>query len=99
MLEIPGDMLARWAASKPSIKALCIFGSYARGEARPDSDLDIALDFTGVGQADAELITNRAAWKAELTRLTGTPVNDIYHCADSVVRDGPTVIVFMRDLP
>ena len=96
MPEIPRDALAKWAASKPTIKALYVFGSYARGDARPDSDLDIALEFTGVDEDDAELIENAAAWKAELTQLTGISVKDIYHRAAEPVRNGPSVPIFTR---
>ena len=48
MLEIPRQALGKWAAGKPTIKALYVFGSYARGEARPTSDLDLAIDFVDV---------------------------------------------------
>jgi predicted nucleotidyltransferase len=88
--------LERWAATKPTIKALYIFGSYARSEARPGSDLDLAFEFTGVDEADAELICNSKAWKTELSRLTGITVKDLYHSTAAPVRDGPTVQVFSR---
>jgi predicted nucleotidyltransferase len=88
--------LERWAASKPTIKALYIFGSYARGEARPGSDLDLAFEFTAVDEADAELICNSKAWKTELTCLTGITVKDLYHSTAATERHGPTVRVFGR---
>jgi predicted nucleotidyltransferase len=91
-LQIPYDKLREWAATKPTIKALYVFGSYARGEARSDSDLDIAIEFQLVDDEDAELICNRAAWKAELTQITGIIVKDIYHATAEVV--GPRVRVF-----
>ena len=92
--SIPREALRRWAASKPTIKALYVFGSYARGEAQPGSDLDLAFDFTGVDEADAELICNAKAWKTELTRLTGITVKDLYQSTAAPVKDGPTVRVF-----
>jgi len=88
---IPREALRRWAASKPTIKALYVFGSYARGEAKPDSDLDLAFEFTDVDEPDAELICNAKAWKNELTRLT---VKDLYHNSAAPVRNGPAVRVF-----
>jgi predicted nucleotidyltransferase len=91
---IPREALRRWAASKPTIKALYVFGSYARGEAQPDSDLDLAFNFTNVDEADAELICNARAWKTELTRLTGITVKDLYHSDAAPVRCGPMVQVF-----
>jgi len=99
--QIPRNTLATWAASKPTIKALYVFGSYARGEARPDSDLDLAFEFTGVDEDEAELITNSAPWKAELTRLTGIAIKDVYlRTSDPVKRSLVVVQVFHRpDFP
>src|SRR4030065_91803 len=32
-----------WAASEPEIEAVALVGSYARGEATPESDIDLVL--------------------------------------------------------
>jgi predicted nucleotidyltransferase len=32
------------------VKRLCLFGSRARGDARPDSDLDVLVDTTSLGE-------------------------------------------------
>ena len=56
MPEIPHQVLAKWAVGKPTIKALYVFGSYARGQARPDSDLDLAFEFINVDAPLSELI-------------------------------------------
>jgi predicted nucleotidyltransferase len=93
-VSIPREALRRWAESKPTIKALFVFGSYARGEAQSNSDLDLAFEFTDVDEADAELICNAKAWKVELTQLTGITVKDLYHSTSAPVRRGPTVRVF-----
>lgn len=37
------DALRQRLASDPSIKLALLFGSHARGQARPDSDIDIAI--------------------------------------------------------
>ena len=88
--------LAAWAASKPTIQALHIFGSYAKGTATPSSDLDLAFDFIeSVDDSLAELIMNANAWKAEVTTLTGIPVKDVYLTNSHVVIN--SVIVFRRD--
>ena len=90
------SQLADWAETKPTIKALYVFGSRAKGSAGPDSDLDLAFDFVdGVDNELAELIENAADWKAEVTKLTGIQVNDVYLSGDPIV--GPKrVLVFRR---
>jgi predicted nucleotidyltransferase len=95
-LAIPRQRLVAWAATKPTIRALHVFGSYARGEARPDSDLDIAVEFTAVDDDLAELIFNCASWKAELTALTGIIVKDIYLATDAPPRTGSKICVHER---
>ena len=37
----------RPVAEKYRLKAVYVFGSYARGEAREDSDIDLLVDLTG----------------------------------------------------
>ena len=88
--------LQGWAATKPTIKALYVFGSYARGAAQPDSDLDLAFDSIGVDEADAELICNAKTWKTELTGLTGITVKDPYHRTAAPVENGAVFLVFHR---
>lgn len=45
-MELPliSEALYRWAASKPLVARVWVFGSRARGTALPDSDLDIAIE-------------------------------------------------------
>jgi uncharacterized protein len=38
------EILAAWAVSKPLVLRLFIFGSRVRGDYRPDSDIDIAIE-------------------------------------------------------
>src|SRR5256884_9843042 len=50
------ETLARLREIAPAIKAqgvtkLAVFGSRARGDARPDSDLDVLLDTTSRGES------------------------------------------------
>ena len=95
MIEIPREALAQWAASKPTIGALYVFGSYAAGTANAGSDLDLAFDFVGVDESLAELIVNALPWKAELTHLTGLVVKDLYLSTDPVAK-GPRELVLSR---
>jgi hypothetical protein len=58
MTEIEADRLQRglaaWALAEPSCRALAAVGSWARGRARPDSDLDLVA-----------LVAPRDRWTAE----------------------------------
>ena len=56
------EILAAWAATKPTIVALYVFGSRARGLAEPWSDLDLAVDLDPRdGNVLAALIENSEA--------------------------------------
>ena len=89
------EKLAAWAATKPTIAALHIFGSRARGDFRPDSDLDLAFEFVDVDEELSELIENAARWKRELAILTDLTVKDLYLRSDHVA-SGAIVTVFRR---
>jgi predicted nucleotidyltransferase len=95
-LPIPLQILGQWAATKPTIKTLYVFGSYARGEARPSSDLDLAFEFTDQTEALSELLENAAVWRAELTQSTGMTVKDLYLSTDDPAQGG-RVEVFSRN--
>jgi predicted nucleotidyltransferase len=87
--------LAAWAAGKPTIKALYVLGSYTRSEQTRTSDLDLAFEFMNVHVPFVELITNAQAWKAEVSRLTGLVVKDVY-LSTSPVAQRDRVLVFSR---
>jgi predicted nucleotidyltransferase len=56
VVDIPlGTIIARLRDIEPAIRAqgvtrLAVFGSRARGDARPDSDLDVLVDTTSRGE-------------------------------------------------
>ena len=88
--------LAAWAANHSSVQALHVFGSRARGDASFNSDLDIAFDLESRHGNDlSELIVNAPQWKAELTKLTGVLVKDLYLRRD-LQPDETIVTVFRR---
>jgi predicted nucleotidyltransferase len=87
--------LALWAQKQSTIAALHLFGSRARGDFRPDSDVDLAFEFVGVDEDLAELISNAAKWKGELRTVTGLEVKDVYLRSDPEV-SGPVLTVFRR---
>lgn len=68
--------LSTWAADKPLVDRLWIFGSRARGDHRADSDLDIAiqLDLTAANGMDesgglATWMFDTDGWEEELAAL------------------------------
>jgi predicted nucleotidyltransferase len=70
--------LAVWSAKKRTICAVAIFGSYAKGRPRPDSDLDIAIvvDLPEFHERLAEYILSKGEWGKEIqTMLTFQPVS------------------------
>ncbi|MFF5403721.1 MULTISPECIES: nucleotidyltransferase domain-containing protein [Streptomyces] len=54
------DRVTRWAARREDIAGLLLVGSYARGAARPDSDVDLVLLTTDPAHYFAD------AWAGEL---------------------------------
>jgi predicted nucleotidyltransferase len=54
------------------IGALWVFGSVARGDARPDSDIDLAIDFTPGPEPSLLAL---AAMKEDLAAALGRPVD------------------------
>jgi predicted nucleotidyltransferase len=59
----------KWAIPKPYILRCWIFGSRARGDHRPDSDLDVAIEIRGIGLAETPFSSfscYREIWRKEL---------------------------------
>lgn len=76
-IESAVPKLQRWAVANPYIGKLWLFGSYAKGTAREDSDLDIAIEIVippereGKENALAVYICEKQAWQKELQELLG----------------------------
>lgn len=92
--------LAAWGAAQPNVRRAVVFGSRAKGTARPDSDLDLAVDLMpSLSSPLADLIAHRGTWRDELTRLLGVTVKDIYLADDPVAKAAIAdhgVVVFER---
>jgi predicted nucleotidyltransferase len=57
----------KWARKNPMIKTVWLFGSYARGEAKPGSDIDLTVDLTDdTPQKLYEIMDNREIWSDEI---------------------------------
>lgn len=72
-----GDVLRRLRAGEDDlrdqgIRALFVFGSVARGEPRPDSDIDLSVDFAPDQQPS---LLTLAALKDDIATALGRPVD------------------------
>lgn len=82
-----GEILSEWAKGKPLVKRIFLFGSRVRGDNRPDSDIDIAVELDPVAFQCADdsggLATwmfETQGWKGALQKLIPIPVQlERYH--------------------
>ncbi len=81
MLDVENEevraKLARWAAENPVIDCVVIYGSYAKGTADEESDLDLMVASQAVDLADE--IERAAAWKEQLQRMLCFQNVSLYH--------------------
>ncbi|SRR6266404_4139117 len=97
MEMFPCDILAQWAAQQPEILGLFVFGSFAKGTAKADSDLDLAVELDDTRETELTvLVSNAGRWQTALSGLTGLRVKDIYLRSDDHVI-GPVIQVFGRE--
>lgn len=69
-------MVSTWARGKPLVKRVYLFGSRVRGDNRPESDIDIAVEldpsaFRGADESGglATWMFEAQAWREELKQL------------------------------
>jgi len=79
------ETLNAWAAGKPLVNRLWIFGSRVRGDHQDDSDLDVAieLDLSAASGVDdsgglATWMFDTKGWREQLQGLTGLVI-DLQH--------------------
>jgi predicted nucleotidyltransferase len=65
------NILCQWAESHPEVSKLLVYGSRARGEQGPDSDLDIAIELRQNTDENACAIWmyEKDNWRRELAPL------------------------------
>src|SRR5688572_44263 len=95
-LEELAARLAPIFAREPAVAVAYVFGSVARGEARPQSDLDIGVVYRRDCRADHERIASKLA--AEIGRAAGMEAVDVVDLepqgpifCHEVLRDGVRV--------
>ena len=74
---LKGDVLQSFRADKPAldrfgVKSIALFGSFARGEEREDSDLDILVEYREDARPD---LFDFIELKQHLETLIGRPVD------------------------
>ena len=70
VLDVNKDLLSA-LCERHGIRRLSVFGSAARGELRPDSDIDVLVEFEPGRRIGLRFITIQD----ELTQLLGRPVD------------------------
>jgi predicted nucleotidyltransferase len=70
LIDVPRDTLAKFSR-RNHIRRLAVFGSALRDDFRPDSDLDILVEF----EPGARVGLRFFALERELTELFGRPVD------------------------
>jgi predicted nucleotidyltransferase len=65
------NQLAQWSASRPDIQALALAGSHARGQATPESDIDLVLLTT-----DPARYLEQTGWAGEFGTVQEEQIED-----------------------
>lgn len=74
--QVLGRLRAEATAIQPAPASLALFGSFARGEARADSDIDVLIVRpTHVAESDPTWSDTVGRWSNRARRITGNPVN------------------------
>jgi predicted nucleotidyltransferase len=97
------DVVTNWADSHHDIKRVFLFGSRARGDSTPDSDVDLAVEVVGISgeNADTRYFFNVNTWKKQLGAALGRSINIVRlidhgkpEIQESIDRDG--VVLYER---
>ncbi len=90
------EQLAGWAQSKRQLAALHIFGARARGDHRPDSELELALEFTDAENEVGLLHNHAVAWKQEVADFSGLEVAALELRSNKQIVKLPIVTIYRR---
>ena len=88
------ERIVGWVEDHGVIRELWLFGSRARGDYRPDSDVDLAVELKGGDAAFGLYIAIGDQWQRELAALVGLPVS--LEAVDATNRPNDPMIVLWR---
>jgi uncharacterized protein len=71
VIETLLDRVLTWAAGRQDVRGVALVGSYARGTARPDSDVDLVLL-----AERPDLLVRDTAWLSDFGRVSRFTVED-----------------------
>ena len=81
-LNEAAESISKWAMQQPSIMRLWFFGSRVKGDVRPSSDLDVAIELVrppvqGVDESGgtASWFMIEQVWREELSNIVGFTVD------------------------
>ncbi len=74
--------IIEWAQATPYVRAARLFGSRAKGNARPDSDVDLA-----VSASAGHYVALVAEWEKHLSERTGLTVHIRDYERNEAIRD------------
>lgn len=91
-------LLGRWASDHDAVIAVWLFGSRARGDNRPDSDFDIALELAPKhGKLDDPAFTafffGYQQWKAQVAKLLDAEISLVCYREDLDCKFDPRVFL------
>lgn len=71
------EKVSVWAVSYPEIIQIILFGSRARGNSKPNSDVDLAFIVEGIlgESAYTRYFCEKHKWKRELETILGRPIS------------------------
>jgi len=76
------DLIVRWSEAHGIVREVYLFGSRARGDHRPDSDVDRGIVLTPGGSARGLYEAKGDGWQRKLTALVGMRVRAIDPAAE-----------------
>jgi predicted nucleotidyltransferase len=70
------EAIRRWAAQNPEIASVYLFGSRVKGTARPESDLDVAIELAlGATAGHLVVVDKGSVWLDCLQDATGLTID------------------------